>query len=421
MSGLTGFTTNVNGAQVDLSYIFQNGNYVIDFNNNAFSSITGYVMSYTSSNYNLPNFSNNSTPLLFDTTNTINDTFTNCLLTTNFKQNAIDLSYIQVTPNQGTNFGITGWLRSKYYIYQYPNLKINSFANSYLITQESTRTLTLDTSVVGFKFIAIGGGGAGQNAGGADGAPIVGVGGSGGGCVIGYHNFASNDPKLLTITIGVGGVAGSSGQYSPTNYPYFGNTSASQGSDAGANGNNSSITFNNNSNSIIAGGGPGGNFGPQPGSASSATNITYFHKYESTSPTSFAQYQPGTNSGFMVAYANNPNLQYIRSIIQPNVYQTNSVSQLIITPYTNNQLNLSYMYGNAYYTSNTSIGFGAYSSTVNNVGSGGYGGCRHDQTLLTIGYYGNDQQSGPSGAGPGSAGAPGLVLIVPQFTTITSF
>ena len=412
MSVLTGFTTNVNGTQVDLSYIFQNGNYVIDFYNGVLSGSAGYVTQYGSSNYNLPNFYNNNVPLLFDTTQTTGDTFTNCLLTTNFKQNAIDLSYIQVTPNQGTNFGSIGWLRSKYYIYQYPNL--NVYSSTYLITQQSTQTLNLHSSVVGFKFIAIGGGGAGQNAGGSNSAPIYGFGGSGGGCVVGYYNFSNGDNKILTIQCGVGGVAGYSGQYVN---PYFGNTSAGQGSQPGQNGYDSSITFQSNSitKTIIAGGGPGGSYPYQSGSTSTASNGITYGKWESAAPT---YSQVGSDSGF-TQIDSSPPYSILRQLIQPNVYQVNNTNQIIFQDHTGSseQLNLSYMYGNNYVVPSST----AYSNTITNVGSGGYGGCRHDQLYSTIGYYGNNNSGGPSGAGPGSAGAPGLVLIVPQFTTITSF
>ena len=414
MSGLTGFDVSINGVYVDLSYIFQNGNYIINFNNYTAGGLGGYVTQYGSSNYNLLNFYNNNTLLLFDTTNTIHDTFTNCLLTTNFKQNTIDLSYIQVTSNQGTNFGITGWSRSKYYIYQYTNLNINSPSSSYPIAQQSQQQLTLHSSVIGFRFIVIGGGGAGQNASQNNGGQIVGVGGSGGGCIVGYYNFVTGDTKTLNITVGVGGVAGSSGQYLVGNYPYFCGTGGGSGN--GFNGNDSSITFG--SNYITAGGGPGGisnNINPpyQSGSTCS-TSISTLQIYNSSSSNGS---QVGSDSGFTKIYNLSPYSNLLQ-LIQPNVYQVNSNNQIIF-PYhlgSSEQLALSYMYGNNYIVSSSS----AYSNTITNVGSGGYGGCRHNQVNPTIGYYGNNNEAGdPSSAGPGSAGAPGLVLIVPQFTTIT--
>jgi hypothetical protein len=339
------------------------------------------------------------------------------LLTTNFKQNAIDLSYISVTPSAGTNIGINGWLRSKYYIYQYPNLIVNSSPSSYLINQQLQQNLTLHDSVVGFKFLVIGGGGAGQNAGGNQGASIYGVGGSGGGCVVGYYNFVSGDSKTLNITVGVGGVAGSSGQYDAGTYPYFGNTASSQGSQPGQNGYPSSIT--SNSISIIAGGGPGGTSGnnispPYQSGSTSSANITYFFNYDSASPNSS---QVGTDSGFTQIY-NYPPFSNLLQLIQPNVYQVNNSNQIIFSSGigSSNQYDLSYMYGNGY---NIVSGMAYSRNYPTNVGSGGYGGCRSNYTSV-IGYYGNNNTGNSSGAGPGSAGAPGLVLIVPQFTTITS-
>jgi hypothetical protein len=420
--GLTGFTVNVQNVQVDLSYIFQNGNYTISFDNGV-EPVNGYVMSYVSSNYNLLNFSTNTIPLSFDTTNELSDTFTNCLLTTNSKQNGIDLSYIQVIPltQNLSNYETIGWLRSKYYIYQYPNLTYldGGDQTKYKINNpQLPQMLNLHTSVVGFKFLVIGGGGAGQNAGGQSQAPIVGFGGSGGGCMIGYYNFVPGDSKTLTITIGAGGVAGSSGQYDPATFPYFGNPNSYGGSQSGQNGGASSITFNNNY--INAGGGPGGT-GSQPGSTSS-TNITSFFKYDSTSPLTN---QVGSDSGFSQACNDYSQLRHIIQLIQPCVYQVTSHSQIIF-PYhygSTQQRGMSYMYGNNYLYDDAGLGDGTsdvYSDRDTNVGSGGYGGCRHDAALNTIGYYGVQADGGSSSAGPGSAGAPGLILIVPQFTTITS-
>jgi hypothetical protein len=363
---------------------------------------------------------------LFDTTNTQNDTFTKCLLTTNFKQNDNDLSYIpDVIPNQGTNFGIIGWLRSKYYIYQYPNLNIQSSPSSYLIVQQDTQILLLHSSVVGFRFIVIGGGGAGQNAGGNNGAQLYGVGGSGGGCVIGYYNFLSDDSKTLQIKVGKGGTAGSSGQYSPSTYPYFGNPEASQGSNQGEKGSNSNLTISGSNHYITAGGGPGGTstnqIGPpyQAGSEcviSLGSSSSYYNQYNSPTGTSS---QIGSNSGFTHFYDSHPYSNLLQ-LIQPNVYQVTTSSQLIFPYHSNSteQLALSYMYGNGYFVNTDHIN--VYSNIVTNVGSGGYGGCRHNKQNPTIGYYGNNNGSDSSGAGPGSAGAPGLVLIVPQFTTIIS-
>jgi len=300
------------------------------------------------------------------------------------------------------------------------------------------------------NIIAIGGGGAGSNSG------VSGFGdgvcGGGGGCVIFNYRFTnattlSNQSTTNTVQlyVGQGGNAGSdqsNGSYFyNSNSTYFSGTNSpynvySSGSTAGwgMNGYTTSIGINNYSIADAGGGGGGGS--ANSGTAGAAgtytissgavgngtiTQITGLelgyngnvgsYSYGGTSGYDASQFS--TTSVFGSAYYQAFNVD--TSYITPNPSVNNNLSNnYLYTTYSGPQI-LMLLHGSSISSYNASGGIPTTYSTNDNInyyintyyGSGGIAGRRWGSTALPIGYF----SIGDSEYAPGSAGAPGVVVI----------